>query len=782
MVAFALAILAISACDSGDGSSSDSTRSTASPDTTTTTSTATPTSTTTTTVLPTSTTQPEESHPFDWRLLEVAEFESREKGGGFGSILTTPAGTWLVGGSINDAEGVPRPVVWISEDTFEWEMRELPDPGSGAWVFTGAWSGDVGLMTGNRAAPEREAGVALWLLDATGEAELVQSDVFPADLTILEASAQPPFGFVIVGRSNDELVLFRSPNGRDWTSDTSTPELLAGLNDPRLVTLAFGDLGLLAVILDERGQKDIGVLLLDRGNGFEEVARLEDSADVDLYGAVVTGAQFQVYGAVRNGPSYESYIWASGDGIEWEGFSPSVSIADTHTSYNTYGSGFMNAVRSTDGLVGVVFDAASYLFVGSEQGTDWSEIPIEGDVLDTDVPHPEEMAAAGGIVLAASTDTAGPVLYRIAEGRATQIVDDVLPAPEELLTATDSIVAGDRVMVTTSRVKLDRDLAATPERSSQVVAVGLDGEVEASDPVEDLYMSGVTVTEDGGIVVSGYERFITRFLRDGTVDPKAWWGESLSDLSEVGTGSPPEETTKRIMAVAAIDTGVVGFGSYFPESGISAPIFWYSEDGTGWVQIDAPEDRSTLNLTAIDLCGLPGGGAMAIGEFQTDSGAVPGVWVTSDGHSWSLTSSDPSAFGSDEQVSFESCVGGDEKTLILGSSGSPLTATAWETTDGTTFTPLDLPELGEASEWLTAALGPDGSLYMLGSRRVGSIFENELVVVSPDGTADVHSLWVEPLLGPIGSVSFDGLHVIDSDLVLVGSAAGNIQVWTAPIP
>jgi hypothetical protein len=93
-------------------------------------------------------------------LLEVAEFESREKGGGFGSILTTPAGTWLVGGSINDAEGVPRPVVWISEDTFEWEMRELPDPGSGAWVFTGAWSGDVGLMTGNRAAPEREAGVA----------------------------------------------------------------------------------------------------------------------------------------------------------------------------------------------------------------------------------------------------------------------------------------------------------------------------------------------------------------------------------------------------------------------------------------------------------------------------------------------------------------------------------------------------------------------------------------------------------------------------------------------
>src|SRR5690606_40659808 len=105
--------------------------------------------------------------------------------------------------------------------------------------------------------------------------------------------------------------------------------------------------------------------------------------------------------------------------------------------------------------------------------------------------------------------------------------------------------------------KLDRDLAATPERSSQVVAVGLDGEVEASDPVEDLYMSGVTVTEDGGIVVSGYERFITRFLRDGTVDPKAWWGESLSDLSEVGTGSPPAETTQRIMAVAAIDTGVV---------------------------------------------------------------------------------------------------------------------------------------------------------------------------------------------------------------------------------
>src|SRR5690606_42107396 len=114
------------ACQGDDGSAADTTSGTGSTNTTVATSTTVTAATTTPTPPSTTTTEPQEVHPFDWQALEVAEFESREKGGGFGAIVPTPSGDWLLGGPVSDEDGIPRSMVWHSADGLQWERQGLP--------------------------------------------------------------------------------------------------------------------------------------------------------------------------------------------------------------------------------------------------------------------------------------------------------------------------------------------------------------------------------------------------------------------------------------------------------------------------------------------------------------------------------------------------------------------------------------------------------------------------------------------------------------------------------
>lgn len=784
MIAAVLMSAVLVACQGDDGSAADTTSGTGSTNTTVATSTTVTAATTTPTPPSTTTTEPQEVHPFDWQALEVAEFESREKGGGFGAIVPTPSGNWLLGGSVIDEDGIPRPMVWHSADGLEWEPKELPTTDRGMTVMGGAWSGDTGLLAGHMAGPGSNTTAVVWTVDESGNGDLVEVDTFPVGMEVTKVEAQPGGGFVLAGWSADRSVLFRSEDGRNWTRDPRADEMLDDLTFPFIRDLAAGDLGLLVMVVDERGQNDLGVLLLDRGDGLEEVARIEHESDVDLNGAVVTGAQFQVYGAVRSGSAYESAIWVSHDGDEWSRSTPTISIDDGHLASNVYGNAFIDAVRDADGLVGVVFEANSYLFVGSEDGTDWTEIPIEGGVeggiLDTDVPFLDEMAASGGVVLATSTELPTPFLFRVEGGRATQVVHDALPMPLESVTITDSVVDGNRVVTLADRVGASRHLSEEGSASSQVVAVGLDGEVEASEPVPDLLMSGIALTSDG-VAAVGYERFIARWLGEGTIDPRAWWGSTIPELTEVDTGSPPEERTKRLGNVAVIDAGLVGFGTHFIETGVNAPIFWYSADGKSWEEVPAPDERATINVARRGLCVLPDGGAMAIGRHQTESGPAPATWVTADGRSWDLTVSGPERFAAEGLVELWGCLDAGDRTIVLGSVGTPSVASAWETTDGREFTPIETPDAGASSRWWSAAVGPDGSLYLLGRYVVEGESQQVLGVVGPDGTESLIGLEVEALMGPTGPAALSDLYVVDDHLVLLGTMLGDARIWTAPL-
>src|SRR5690606_29107864 len=505
LVAAALMAIVLAACR-GDGAAVDTTPSTEPPPATATTATTAPPATTTTLPAPTTSTEPENVDPLGWEPVEVAELTRDEQGSGrIGAILSTPSGGWLIGGSVNVDVGMPRPMVWLSDDGTDWEAKELPAPDRGSTIEAGAWNGEAGLFAGRRGSAAGDTLTVLWLVDESGSGEILESVVFPPNMSDLQIEAQPDGGFVLAGWASDRQYVFRSPDGREWTEDTTADEILAGLTYPYIADLAVGELGLLAVVVDERGANDLGVLLIDRGEGFQEAARIEHETDIDLNGAVVTGAQYQVYGAVRNGPGYESTIWTPRDGEEWTSVTPDISIADSHTSYNTYGSRFVDAVRSSEGLVGVVFDAASYLFVGSQDGTNWSEIPIGGGIPDTAVPPPDRMAVSGGVVLAASSSITEPALFRIAKGSATQVVHDALPTSPELVRLPAGTSTDDGVVFIVDRQRLAPSLAEEPDLSARAVAVSVDGDVVSSEPMPDLFMSDVVVTEDG-VAVVGYER------------------------------------------------------------------------------------------------------------------------------------------------------------------------------------------------------------------------------------------------------------------------------------
>ena len=780
LVAAALMAIVLAACR-GDGAAVDTTPSTEPPPATATTATTAPPATTTTLPAPTTSTEPENVDPLGWEPVEVAELTRDEQGSGrIGAILSTPSGGWLIGGSVNVDVGMPRPMVWLSDDGTDWEAKELPAPDRGSTIEAGAWNGEAGLFAGRRGSAAGDTLTVLWLVDESGSGEILESVVFPPNMSDLQIEAQPDGGFVLAGWASDRQYVFRSPDGREWTEDTTADEILAGLTYPYIADLAVGELGLLAVVVDERGANDLGVLLIDRGEGFQEAARIEHETDVDLNGAVVTGSQFQVYGAVRNGPGYESTIWTSRDGEEWTSVTPDISIADSHASYNTYGSRFVDAVRSSEGLVGVVFEAASYLFVGSQDGTNWSEIPIGGGIPDTAVPPPDRMAVSGGVVLAASSSIAEPALFRIAEGSATQVVHDALPTPPELVTLPAGASTDDGVVFIVDRQRLAPSLAEEPDLSARAVAVSVDGDVVSSEPMPDLFMSDVVVTEDG-VAVVGYERFLDKFLDSGNIDPRMWWGPSVPELTESEVGGEKDRNTKRVVRATAMGSGLVAFGHEFIESGITQPVFWYSPDGRAWEEIPAPDDQ-IRNTTTERLCPLPGGGAMVVAQHQTESGPAPVVWVTEDGRSWNVTVTGTQAFGSDDQVNFGQCLEGDDRTYVIGAVGARTVAAVWETTDGVAFSPVEAPDLGEGSSWSQGGVGPDGSLYLLGARLVDGASENVLGVVRPDGTQDVYSLEVEALMGPTGPASLTGLLVAGDRLVLFGRLFVDAGIWMAPLP
>ena len=299
----------------------------------------------------------------------------------------------------------------------------------------------------------------------------------------------------------------------------------------------------------------------------------------------------------------------------------------------------------------------------------------------------------------------------------------------------------------------------------------------SSEPMPDLFMSDVVVTEDG-VAVVGYERFLDKFLDSGNIDPRMWWGPSVPELTESEVGGEKDRNTKRVVRATAMGSGLVAFGHEFIESGITQPVFWYSPDGRAWEEIPAPDDQ-IRNTTTERLCPLPGGGAMVVAQHQTESGPAPVVWVTEDGRSWNVTVTGTQAFGSDDQVNFGQCPEGDDRTYVIGAVGARTVAAVWETTDGAVQ-----PSGGAGPR--RGAAGPK----VVWARTARCTCWVRLV----DGASRTCSGWCVPTgpktsqprsrgaHGPTGPASLIGLLVAGDRLVLFGRLFVDAGIWMAPLP
>jgi hypothetical protein len=181
-------------------------------------------------------------------------------------VVGGPFGYVAVGG-LNDptAHGAKpsRPAVWTSADGRKWKLQQLPLPGGsiGAWFDHVAAKGPVVVATGTAIGPSGTRAFAFSSVDGGRSWQQVSLPGGDGTNATVDAASANSSGFVIAGTTGNagsaDVVVWKSADGRTWTSTRPRGTGLSGRGDQKLTGLTAAGTYLLAVgvTADHAGQQ-----------------------------------------------------------------------------------------------------------------------------------------------------------------------------------------------------------------------------------------------------------------------------------------------------------------------------------------------------------------------------------------------------------------------------------------------------------------------------------------------------------------------------------------------
>lgn len=252
------------------------------------------------------------------------------------------------------------------------------------------------------------------------------------------------------------------------------------------------------------------------------------------------------------------------------------------------------------------------------------------------------------------------------------------------------------------------------------------------------------------------------YFATGTVDGHfaLWQSTDGQQWSEVPGAEQVITSIPGATVTSLLDVGQNVYAAGWVEPGaVPQAALWASGDGLHWHLVDtAPTSfTGTYGRVIYSLAPL-GPGLVAVGAIDAGSGWEPASWISPNGLSWSLPSTDFPAgpttasggvdlgpSGGAAALSVADVPSLDSLGPVVAAGGGPYGQAAWRSADGLHWTSLGMPgaEAGSGS-WRAGLVGATSSQTVIADRRAGEPY----VIVDSSG------VWSQPssqpaMFGPI---------------------------------
>ncbi|MEU8820226.1 hypothetical protein [Actinoplanes sp. NPDC048796] len=671
-----------------------------------------------------------------------------------------------------------RAEVWTEDGSFRSDPTELPLPagrdatvtfavsdGSATWVGGTLWQAGRPREPFVAQSEDRRAWRLLSLPQAAADAAFAPNT----------AAAVPGVGLVLLGVDKDvtPTAVLAGAQARVVSLREALP---AGLEFHDFAGAAVR--GRTIVALGRAavpGRSDGGVVYRSTDAGTSWTAASGPVAgSLVTSGVAATSSRFVATGGQWHGDRLAAAAWSSSDGLSW--------TPETVPSLGKYAPAAANdislgAPSETGGRLAVPIGVTSMLWTAVLERSAAGKWRIAGYTDAWIAPGEDGLAALqpdGSMLLAQSS------LNKARIGRLGTSGDwsDLKRAGVQDAGLTMSRFASRAGVSTllgyTTEVQVN-DYAWAQFTSASQYQIGSDGKAAdaAWQPAASQQLGSPLMRNNpaGGEIVAGHllrknakglpiGANVAGWFRSG---PKASWQplrgfatsrtEQLTDLVWAGKSWVAVGYSRPTFSAADVETTAV----------------WTSADGVTWRKETGPfGPPGGGNTGAADVCPLPGGDVLVVGESQTGADERPAAWRRH-GASWARV--DAGAFGGADAGALTSCLTEGGTTLIQGTDGGR--DATWRTTDGATFAMAPLGERGDTFEPVRAVTGG----WAAAGTRMSAGHRDAVVWLSKDGRAwqAVAVPAGRPLRG--ADVTVDGTR-----LLLATNSTTSPEVWELANP
>jgi hypothetical protein len=667
--------------------------------------------------------------------------------------------SWAAVGSITQLTTAA--VAWTSTDGTRWGRTDLDDGDAlGSVANAGARRQGVLVVVGTVTSRLGDRDGAVWSSkDGANWSAATVAAGGPGDQSLTRV-AGGPLGFVAAGLDGSVPAVWTSPDGQAWTRADGP-----FLESERIKGVAVGPQGAVAVgTITTSGDLDGMAWFSADGTTWRTVplgtAGFAGRTSQAVHAVTATPGGFVAVGEDANGERRVAVAWTSADGITWQRQPPS----DLGVPPGTASTGGVSAgdVAGSGPLVAVGGSALLQVW-GSADGRRWTQ---------QDAP---QRSAEGSKV---ATD-----------GRAVLVAADGLwlrgPADGWTEVGADALVF--------PRPTRSYGLNAMTSTGGRMVAFGRAG----GEPAEWTSPDGLRwerLADAGGVFASGSVSGLTRLGRvivaGGTVRDSsghnvgAVWTSaddgSTWERAEPGNPAWTVRQTTQIFGVATGGPGVVAVGLSWDGVNIDAQA-WSSPDGRAWRRASEPAEWSGPGDQILSVvCGLPGGGVVALGTVTVLGEQDTWAWVSQDGVTWQRASGPEAATLAGPGLQFpQACASTPAGVLVAGArqGAGGDDGVLWATADGLAWSTLAHEVFAGPLDDSLRGVAADGARIV-----VSGIDEGDVVFFT---SSDAGATWRRRAAPAGGRSAF----TVASDLAIAGDvviAAGidgaSVAVWMGPAP
>jgi hypothetical protein len=271
---------------------------------------------------------------------------------------------------------------------------------------------------------------------------------------------------------------------------------------------------------------------------------------------------------------------------------------------------------------------------------------------------------------------------------------------------------------------------------------------------------------DGASVMSLVTAGELGYFATGTVDGHlaVWESTDGQQWTEVSSAEQVITSTPGATVTALLDVGQNVYAAGWVQPGaVPQAALWASGDGLSWHLVDTALTSFTGTYGRVIYSLAPlGSGLVAVGAIDGGAGWEPASWISPNGLSWSLPSTDfpagattPSGgvdlgpSGGAAALSVADVPSLDSLGPVVASGGGPYGQAAWRSADGLHWASLAMPaaEAGSGT-WRAGLVGATSNQTVIADRRDGEPY----VMVDSSGS------WSQPssqpaMFGPIRPVA-----------------------------